>query len=97
MAPVDSGHSSMVIGLNHLLVDAVGKRGLVSVKNQVRLDDRIEPEPDFTVLRPRADHYRRATPRSEDVLLLIEIADSSLAYDRLVKRPLYARHGVAEL
>jgi Uma2 family endonuclease len=96
LAPIGSGHSGTVIGLNHLLVQAVGQRGLVSVQNPVRLDDRTEPEPDFAVLKPRADHYRMATPRSEDVLLLIEVADSSLAYDRLVKRPLYARHGIVE-
>jgi Uma2 family endonuclease len=60
MAPIGSGHSGTVIALNHLLVDAVGQRGLVSVQNPVRLDDQTELEPDFIVLKPREDRYRRA-------------------------------------
>jgi Uma2 family endonuclease len=68
----------------------------VAVQNPVQLDDLSEPQPDFAVLRPRPDDYRRATPRPNEVLLLIEVADSSLAYDRNVKRSLYARHGIPE-
>jgi Uma2 family endonuclease len=55
-----------------------------------------EPRPDFAVLRPKPDKYRSATPRPADVLLLVEVADSSLRYDRNVKLPLYARHGIPE-
>ncbi len=97
MVPIGSGHAGTVITLTHLLIGAVGPRALISVQNPVQLDDRTEPEPDFAVLKPRQDSYRSATPRPDDVLLLIEIADSSLAYDRSVKRPLYARHGITEL
>ncbi|WP_428536166.1 Uma2 family endonuclease [Rhodopila sp.] len=97
MAPIGSQHSGTVNGLNRMLMQAVGDRGVVSVQNPVQLGDRSEPEPDFTVLRPRADDYRRSTPSSEDVLLVIEIAASSLDYDRAVKRPLYASHGISEL
>jgi Uma2 family endonuclease len=97
MTPIGSGHSGTVNGLNHLLVRAVGERGVVAVQNPVRLDDHSEPRPDFAVLRPRPDAYRRAHPRPADVLLLVEVADSSLAYDRAVKRALYARHGIHEL
>ena len=60
------------------------------------LDDRLEPQPDFAVLRPRADDYRRATPRPQDVLLIVEVTNSSLGYERAVKRRLYARHGIPE-
>jgi Uma2 family endonuclease len=63
-------------------------------RNPVQLDDLSEP--DFAALKPREDDYRKATPRPEEVLLIIEVADSSLAYDRAVKRSLYARHGVPE-
>lgn len=97
MSPIGSGHSGTVIGLNHLLVQAVGGRALVAVQCPVRLDDESEPQPDFAVLKPRPDAYRTAHPRPADVLLLIEVADSSLAYDRTVKRALYARHGIPEL
>jgi Uma2 family endonuclease len=96
MSPIGSEHAGAVNALTRLLVQAVGERGTVAVQNPVRLDDLSEPQPDFAVLKPRADDYRRATPRSGDVLLIVEVADTSLAYDRDVKRSLYARHGVPE-
>jgi Uma2 family endonuclease len=96
MSPIGSDHSGTVNALNRLLVRAVGDHGVVAVQNPVRLDDYSEPQPDFSVLRPRDDDYRRATPRPQDVLLIIEVAHSSLHYDRAVKRSLYARHGIAE-
>jgi Uma2 family endonuclease len=96
MSPIGSNHSGTVNALTHALVQAVGDRGVVAVQNPVQLDDLSEPQPDFAVLKPRADFYRRATPRPDEVLLIIEVADSSLAYDRNVKRSLYARHGVSE-
>ena len=96
MAPIGSDHSGAVNALTRMLVRAVGDRGVVAVQNPVVLDDLSEPQPDFAVLRPRADDYRRATPRPQDVLLIVEIANSSLGYDRAVKRRLYARHGIPE-
>ena len=96
MSPIGSDHSGTVNALNHLLVMAVHGRAVVAVQNPVILDDHSEPQPDFAVLRYRDDHYRRATPRPEDVVLIVEIANSSLNYDRAVKRPLYARRGIPE-
>jgi Uma2 family endonuclease len=96
MSPIGSEHSGTVNALNHALVQAVGDRGVVAVQNPVQLDDLSEPQPDFAVLKPRADFYRRATPRPDEVLLIIEVADSSLAYDRNLKRSLYPRHGIPE-
>ncbi len=96
MAPIGSEHSGTVNALTRLLVEIVGDWGVVAVQNPVQLDDLTEPEPEFAVLKPRPDYYRRATPRADDVLLLIEVADFSLAYDRAVKRSLYARHGIPE-
>jgi Uma2 family endonuclease len=95
-APISSLHAGTSIALNHILMQAVGDRAFVSVQNPIRLDDYSEPEPDFALLRPRADYYRRATPGPADVFLLIELSDSSLKYDRSVKRALYARHGIPE-
>jgi Uma2 family endonuclease len=66
------------------------------VQNPVRLDDGSEPEPDVVVLRPRTDYYQTATPCPPDVLLLIEVADTSLDDDRATKVPLYAENGIAE-
>jgi Uma2 family endonuclease len=96
MAPIGSDHSGTVNALNRLLVLAVGDAGVVAVGNPVRLSDTTEPQPDFSVLKPRPDFYRQSLPTPDDVLLVIEVANSSLSYDRAVKRPLYARHGIPE-
>jgi Uma2 family endonuclease len=97
MSPIGSYHIGTVIELSHLLVQAVGGRARVSVQNPVHLDEFSEPEPDFALLKLRADFYRDAHPGPADVLLLIEVADTSLNYDRAVKRALYARHAIPEL
>jgi Uma2 family endonuclease len=96
MSPIGSYHIGTVITLGHLLFSALGERARVSVQNPVRLDEFNEPEPDFALLKPRADAYRDAHPGPADVLLLIEVADTSLNYDRAVKRELYARHAIPE-
>lgn len=96
MTPIGSNHSGTINTLTRALVMAVGNRGVVAVQNPVQLDDLSEPLPDFSILRSRPDDYRRATPRPDEVLLIIEVADSSLAYDRAIKRALYARHGIPE-
>jgi len=96
MAPIGSEHVSGINALNRLLVMAVGERGIVSVQNPVRLTQRSEPQPDLAVLRPR-DDYRATLPRPEDTLLIIEVAVSSLDYDRTVKLALYARVGIPEV
>ncbi len=97
ISPIVSGHSGTVNALTRLLVLAAGNRAMVSVQNPVRLDVHNEPQPDFALLRPRADDYRSELPAPADVLLLIEVADSSLRFDRLVKLPLYARHRIPEV
>lgn len=98
MAPIGQDHSASVNGLNRELVVACGDHAIVSVQNPVRIDRLNEPQPDFAVFRPRADQYRRGERAgSSDALLLVEVADSSLRFDRTVKLPLYARAGVAEL
>jgi Uma2 family endonuclease len=96
MAPIGTARAGTTNRLNRTLVQIVGDRGVVAVGNPVQLDDLSEPQPDFAVLKPRDDDYGTATARPDDVLLIIEVADSSLAYDRNVKRSLYARHGIPE-
>ena len=96
MAPIGSSHSGIVNRLTRLFVAAIGERAIVSVRNPIVLPEHSEPEPDIAVLRPREDFYADATARAGDVLLAIEVADATLAYDRDVKLPLYARHGVPE-
>jgi len=96
MVPIGSEHASKVNNLAYLLITTLGNRAVVSVHNPVRLSNILEPEPDVAVLKPRPDRYASGHPTAADVLLLIEVADSSLDYDRLVKARLYARHGVPE-
>src|SRR3954453_23884684 len=96
MAPIGDDHMGTVNAVNYLLVLAVGERSVVSVQNPLRLSNLTEPQPDFTVLAPRADFYRKKRPMPEDTLLLVEVAETSVRYDRTVKLPLYARHGVPE-
>ena len=96
MAPIGSEHIASTNALTRLLVLAVGDRGIVSVQNPVRLTRHSEPQPDFTVLRPR-DDYRRTMPRPKDTMLAVEVANTSLAYDRTVKLALYARSNIPEV
>ena len=96
MSPIGAPHVGMVNRLNRLLVPLVGARGIVSVQNPVRLDDGSEPQPDVTILHPRMDEEDAGTPGPADVLLLIEVADSSLGFDQATKLPLYAGAGIRE-
>jgi len=96
MAPVGSEHIAATNALTRLLVLAVGDRGIVSVGNPVRLSRHSEPQPDFAVLKPR-DDYRTSLPRPEDTMLAVEVANTSLGYDRNVKLALYARSFIPEV
>ena len=98
MAPIGSAHGGTTNRLTRLVAQAVADgRVLVSVQGPLRLDARNEPQTDLMLLRPRADDYMTSHPTAADVLLLVEVADSSLAWDRGPKLALYARHGVAEV
>jgi Uma2 family endonuclease len=96
MAPIGSEHIAATNALTHLLVLAVGDHGIVSVGNPVRLTRHSEPQPDFSVLKHR-DGYRKTLPRPEDTMLAVEVANTSLDYDRKVKLALYARGGIPEV
>ncbi len=97
MAAIGGPHIGTVMALNHLLLPRMPAGIRVSVQSSVRLGRHSEPQPDLALLRPRADGYRGGLPPlAEDVLLLIEVADSTLRMDREVKAPLYARHGIPE-
>ena len=97
MAPIGARHFAMVNKLCTLLVTAVGKNGIVSVQNPIVLPPRNEPQPDLAILKPRQDYYESKLPSALDVLLLIEVADSTLEYDRDAKIPTYAHHEISEV
>lgn len=96
MAPIGAPHLNMVNRLTRLLPAILGDLGILSVQNPVRLDDGSEPQPDVAVLKPRPEEYETATPRAADVLLVIEVAETSIDDDRAVKAPLYAGSGIPE-
>lgn len=96
MAPIGTGHEGTVIQLSQLLHRAVGDRAHVLVQLVVRLSDISEPQPDFVLVKPRQDFYKKKHPGPADTFLVIEVSESSLRYDLQVKAPLYARHGIPE-
>ena len=97
MAPIGSRHASTVARLTAWLNRAASGRLIVFPQNPVSLSEHSEPQPDLALLKPRDDYYRAALPTAEDVLLLIEVADTTLDYDKVTKVPLYARSGIAEV
>jgi Uma2 family endonuclease len=96
MAPIGGPHMGLVNRLNRLLVLAVGDFGVVSIQNPVILPPCSEPQPDVAILKPGADRAGSTVPHADDVLLIIEVADTTLAYDRNTKLKLYAQAGIAE-
>lgn len=97
MAPIGIPHSGVVDLLTNRLVTAVAEQAIVHAQNPVVLGEHSEPQLDIALLRPRADFYRKAHPTPVDILLLIEVAETSLRFDREIKLPLYARHQVPEV
>ncbi|NOQ77103.1 MAG: Uma2 family endonuclease, partial [Methylococcaceae bacterium] len=88
MAPIGSKHVSYVNRITRILVKGIGDIALVSVQNPVVLGDLSEPEPDFALLKPKDNDYEDSLPEAEDVLLLIEVADTTLNYDKQIKATL---------
>lgn len=97
MSPLDPKHVAQVNRLNDLLSELIGRAVIISVQNPVALDDLSEPEPDIAILRRRSDYYATGHPSAGDVLLLIEVANTSANYDRTEKLPRYAAAGMHEL
>jgi Uma2 family endonuclease len=97
MSPIGSLHAALVRAVSRWLAEATAARAVVAVQDPIRLDDLSEPQPDIALVRPRADFYATAHPTAADVFLVVEVAETSLAYDLDVKVPLYARHGIPEV
>jgi Uma2 family endonuclease len=96
MSPIGSRHAACVNRLTHFFIAALGDRAVVAVHNPVALPPDSEPEPNLAILKPRSDFYAAAHPRPDDVLLLVEVADSSIGFDRSIKLPIYAAAGIRE-
>ena len=96
MTPIGQPHAWIVNRLNRRLVKRLDDRTYVSVQNPLRLDGHTEPQPDLVVARGGEDDYADRHLEAGDVLLVIEVADSSLRYDRAEKMPRYGRAGILE-
>ena len=97
MSPIGKRHASCVDRIVNIVLGRLSGRAIVRVQNPVRLSDFSEPQPDVSLLRPREDFYAAGHPRPDDVLLVVEVADTSVDYDRGVKVSLYARSGIPEV
>lgn len=96
MTPIGPPHAACVTLLNRLLIERLGRRAVVTPQNPARLDDLTEPQPDLCIARWRDDGYATAHPRPDDLLLVVEVADTSLPYDRDRKAPRYALARIPE-
>jgi len=96
-SPIGSRHASCVGRLTEIFGRLAAGKAIVWVQNPVLIDEYSEPLPDVTLLKRREDFYAKGHPKASDVLLLIEVADTSVEYDRSIKLPLYARAGIAEV
>ena len=95
MAPIGSKHAFRVDSIARALQRAAGASFLVRVQNPILLGEHSEPQPDIAVVNDK--NYAESHPEAEDVLLIVEVSDTTLAYDRDVKLSLYARHGIPEV
>ena len=96
MSPIGSPHAACVDALALLFNEIARRRFIIRVQSPVRLNDFSEPQPDVALLRWRDDFYRSAHPTPADVLLVVEVSDTTVETDRKVKVPLYARAGIPE-
>jgi Uma2 family endonuclease len=97
MAAIGSRHAAAVKRLNHLFFQHLSGRAVLGVQDPIQLSSFSEPQPDVALLRPRVDFYAQGHPQPADVFLVVEVADTSVGFDRDLKAPLYARSGILEM
>ncbi len=97
MSPIGIPHAACVKRLNRFFNRKLGNQAIIGVQDPIHIDQYSEPQPDIVVLHLRDDFYAGGHPEPEDIILLIEVADTSLAYDREQKLPRYAQAGIAEV
>jgi Uma2 family endonuclease len=97
MPPIGSPHASCVDRLNHFIAARAAGAAIIRVQNPVWISDLSLPQPDLALLRPKGDFYKSGHPRPADTLLVVEVAHTTLSYDRGVKLPLYAAASIPEV
>ena len=96
MAPIGSRHAATVNLMARLFIQSLDGKAITSIQNSIPMNDLSEPQPDLVVLEYREDFYKHKKPKAANVIFIVEVSDSSLRFDRQVKGPLYARHGIPE-
>ncbi|NUO01449.1 MAG: Uma2 family endonuclease [Saprospiraceae bacterium] len=96
MSPIGSRNAAMVDKISNLFTHLLFRKAIVRVQNPIGINHITEPEPDIAILKYRSDFYKNDHPQPEDVLLVIEISETTLTYDRDVKLPLYADAKIGE-
>lgn len=97
MSPIGIKHAACVAKTARLLQIKLADRAFIWVQNPIVLKNHSEPQPDLAILKWRDDFYADALPTPNDILLVIEVADSTIAYDREIKMPLYAANAIPEM
>lgn len=97
MSPIGDWHARTVDWLNDTLAQALGRKVLIRVQGPVRATERDLPQPDIMLLRRRDDYYAGGHPRPDDVFLVVEVSDTTVARDRFVKLPRYALAGLQDV
>ena len=97
MSPIGIKHAVCVTRLSTLFTNRLINKAVIWAQNPILLSDYSQPQPDLAILKWRDDFYASALPTPDDILLIIEVADSTIAYDREVKSPLYAANGIPEM
>ena len=97
MSPIGPRHSACTDRATMLLAPRLVGKAIVRIQGPVRLSDFTKPQPDVTLLSPRDDYYATVSPIPKNALLVIEVAETSIRYDRGPKLGLYAKYGVREV
>jgi Uma2 family endonuclease len=96
MSPIGKRHAGCIDAVAEMLKDFLNKQVIVRTQNPIVLNDFSEPQPDVCLLKRRADFYRSVNATAADVLLAMEVSDTTIKYDREIKFPRYAENGIAE-
>ncbi len=95
MSPIGLRHTACVNRITKLFFRHFIERAIIQVQNPIRLNNHNELQPDLVLLEDRDDFYEAKYPQPEDILFLIEVADSIIKYDREIKMPMYAENGIS--
>lgn len=97
MSPIGKRHAACVRRLDYLLNRQLGDRVIIDTQNPIQLNNLSQPQPDLVLLQPRPDFYEERHPQPSDILLLIEVSDTTIDFDQQVKIPLYCQSEIQEV